>query len=329
VATKKQKTKVGIFLLVGFGAIIYAVTYLSGVYRDQGIEYWIEFEESILGLYEGGLVEYLGVPVGKVGGIYVTDQKKAHVTITINPEKVTLQEGVQAELVIYSLAAGTMAISLRGGDPNNPIIPPNSQIPANPSIIAAVGEQIEDLISNINLISKTISDGLDGMESGDLNAIVEKVSGLLDDAAGFVDDGRDLVVEVTETVADIRDQAQPVIDEATALSRDMRGLTKDVQELVRTANAKLGEFDVASAQADFQRVLQNMADLSEKINATMNEFDSLTANVLHGADNVEFTLRRSLNELGHTMESMRLFIDSLNENPSSLLRGRGIRPETP
>jgi len=126
VATKKQKMKVGIFLIVGFAAIVFAVTYLSGVYREHGLVYWVEFEESILGLNEGGLVEYLGVPVGRVREIYVTDQKKAHVRFVIDPEKVTLQEGVQAELVIYSLAAGTMAISLRGGDPNNPVIPPNS-----------------------------------------------------------------------------------------------------------------------------------------------------------------------------------------------------------
>lgn len=321
--------KVGAFLLVGFGAIVIAITYLSGLYREQGIDYWIEFDESILGLYEGGMVEYLGVPVGKVTEIYVTEQKKAHVTVTIDPEKVTLQEGVQAELVIYSLAAGTMAISLSGGDPSNPVVPPNSQIPANPSIIAAVGEQIEDLIGNINSITKVISDGMEGMESGDLNAIVEKVSGLLDDSTGVLDDGRDLVTELTDTVAELREQSQPVIDEATALSRDMRDLSKDVQELVRKATEKLDQVDVNAAQEDMQRVLRNMADLSEKVNAAMSEFDNMTANVLHEAGNVEFTLRRSLQELGHTLESMRVFIDSLNENPSSLIRGRGERREAP
>jgi len=165
------------------------------------------------------------------------------------------------------------------------------------------------------------------MEAGDINAIITKVSGILDDTAGFIDDGRDLVTEVTDTVGELREQAQPVIDEATLLSRDMRDLTKDVQELVRTANEKLGEFDVGSAQAELQKVLHNMAELSEKINQSMNEFDNLTANVLHGADNVEFTLRRSLSELGHTMESMRVFIDALNENPSALLRGRGVPQE--
>ena len=40
-ATKKQKMKVGLFLLVGFGAMIVAITYLSGIYRDHGINYWI------------------------------------------------------------------------------------------------------------------------------------------------------------------------------------------------------------------------------------------------------------------------------------------------
>lgn len=105
------------------------VVVLRGYYDDKGVTYAIEFEESISGLYEGGIVTYLGVPVGKVRDIFVTEANKPHVNIVIDPLKVQLFEGVEAQLVIYSFAAGTMAISLEGGHPISGNLPPREPHP--------------------------------------------------------------------------------------------------------------------------------------------------------------------------------------------------------
>ena len=67
--------------------MVAATLVITGIYQDPGLNYWLEFNESILGLYEGGMVEYLGVPAGKVREIYVTDNQYARVNIVIDPVK--------------------------------------------------------------------------------------------------------------------------------------------------------------------------------------------------------------------------------------------------
>ena len=195
-ATRVQKVKVGVFLIVSAGLITVALAVISGFYRPAGITYWIEFDESVLGLYEGGTVEYLGVPVGKVRQIYVTPENRAHVVINIDPETVTLNKGVEAQLVIYSLAAGTMALSLTGGDPDKGPLPPGSEIPAKPSTITAVSGHVEVLMEDLTTIADAVRNGLEGLEEGQLSKMVNDVGRLIEDGRDMLRRGSELVDEV-------------------------------------------------------------------------------------------------------------------------------------
>lgn len=326
-ATRKQKVKVGIFLVSCFLLIAGGIVMIIGLFEDQGKNYWIEFEESVLGLYEGGMVEYMGVPIGKVKEIRVSEKGFARVDIIVNPRKVTLYQSVEAQLVIYSLAAGTMAVSLDGGSPSEKELPVGSRITAKRSTITAVSSRIEELMDNITGIATTIRTGLSGLSEGDLNAIVEKVDELLNKGNTFLDDTDALVGEATETVTGLRDDAKKVIDEVTDLSKDVRELTQKLNGFVDTAKQKIEQVDVPHTQEQLNRVLDNVAGLTEKLNKTMEQINELEANALHKADNVDYNLRRSLDEVSQAIESMRLFVDQLRNDPSSLVRGKGIVKE--
>jgi len=100
VATRKQKMKVGAFLLMCVSLAASGAILISGLNTENGVRYWVEFDESVFGLYEGGMVQYMGVPVGKVENIRVTPNRRAHVDVVVNPDKVTLNDGVEAQLVL-------------------------------------------------------------------------------------------------------------------------------------------------------------------------------------------------------------------------------------
>ena len=53
-ASKKVKVKVGIFLIACFTLIGISLAYISGTLRPEGVPYWLEFDASVLGVYEGG-----------------------------------------------------------------------------------------------------------------------------------------------------------------------------------------------------------------------------------------------------------------------------------
>jgi ABC-type transporter Mla subunit MlaD len=325
-ATKSQKTKVGVFMLL-CGLLMGGSLYLiSGFYQDQGVRYWLEFEDSILGLYEGAMVEYLGVPVGKVHAIRVRpDSNKPQIDISIDSTKVLLHKGVQAKLVMHSIAAGTMAISLTGGDVAQGRLPENSQIPTVPSAITAIAGQLQDVMKRVEGIMGQVETGLEGMESGELTAVIDKVSGLLDDGKVFLADTKELVNSATETVDGVRGDLDQVVDSALEVIEELKPTIKNVNDLVVTSKEKVAELDVDAAQEQLTKVLENVAQLTEKLNVTMGEVDNLTANALHEADNVETSLRKALGDMSEALYVMRVFVEQLNANPSALIRGK----ETP
>ncbi|MBI2433563.1 MAG: MCE family protein [Candidatus Hydrogenedentes bacterium] len=326
-ATRKQKAKVGVFLLTCFAIIIAGAMAIAGMYSNRGIHYSMEFEDSILGLGEGGLVEYLGVPVGKVSSIYVTANNKAHVDALIDPVKVTLHEGVEAQLVIYSFAAGTMAISLRGGNPKAPLLEPGGEIPAKPSAFATISSEMEDIMERLGQILEKLNTGLEGMEEGDIATIVDNVNDLLDDGRSFLDDTDQLVNEATATITSLRDEAEGTLASFGDLTEDVRNLSKDIQDLVQTTTDKLDQMDVGELQEKLNRVLENTAQLTEKLNQTAGQIDNLSANAMHEADNIEYTLRQSLEEVTEAFKSLQALTEAVKQDPASLLRGKAPAKE--
>ncbi len=322
-ATRKQKIKVGVFLTFCFGLIVAGIFTLGGLYENPGLHYWIDFEESVLGLYEGSMVEYLGVPVGKVSSIYVTQENRPRVEINIDPRKVLLREGVEAQLVIYSLAAGTMAISLDGGTIESAPLAPDSKIPTKMSTLTAVSSKVEGFMENLTSIAESVKAGLNGMDDGKLTAVVDNTNELITKGQTFLDDGRGLVDEAQQTVSQVRDEAQKVIEHVKKIMEKVDALAADTDTLVQNVNKKITQVDVEQTQHELQRVLDNIADVSDTVKKTLGEFDALSANVLHEADNMEYMLRQGLGELGNTFDSMRRFIEQLEVDPASLVRGKG------
>ena len=246
-ATRKQKVKVGAFLGVCIGLSVAATMVITGLYKEPGTPYWLEFDESILGLYEGGLVVYLGVPVGKVKEIFVTENRKAHVETIIDPHKVTLHNGVQGQLVLYSIAAGTMAVGLEGGKPAEGLLPPNSQIPTKMSTFGAISSQITDVMDHVSGIAEKINSELAKLGDTDVKDIVDRVRSLLEKGDGLADKGSEFLSETTETIKKVRGEVDTVMGALEGRSKDLEKLAADMQRLVKVAADKLEQFEIGRA----------------------------------------------------------------------------------
>lgn len=321
-ATRSQKAKVGVFLLLCIGVMAAAMAFIAG-FNDPGTTYTVVFERTILGLYEGGMVEYLGVPVGKVKEITVNKDNKPVVTLAIDRRKVTLYTGVEAQLVLYSFASGSMAVSLKGGDPAQGELRPGSNIPAKPSLIDDISTQITEVMEDVNGITEVLASGLDGLEEGKLTEMVNKVDGLLDDAKKFMDNTNNVVAEANTTIADVRERTAKLIENVTEISEDAKPIANNINELVVTMNGKLKDLDVKAAGEDLNRVLDNLAELTDKFNKAMEQFDSVAANTQHKADNLDFSLRSALGDMREALTAMQMFVDQLAQDPAQLIRGKG------
>lgn len=314
-ATRKQKVRVGLFLLTSFALIAAVITLVAGLFDDHGIHHWIIFNESVLGLYDGGTVEYMGVPIGKVRDISVTRENKVRVEIVVDPNKATLYSGVEARLVTSSIAAGTLAVSLSGGDPKVGELPVNSTIPSKVSALTAISAQLEEMMGQVNDIAAVMNNGLKGMEEGGITGIVQESKGLVEDA-------RVLVNEATSTVKSVREEADTAISRVLEVADGVKAFAESATELSNSLKTKIEPLDVPALQENLQRVLENASALAKQLDATVAGVGNTMDNVTHEASNVEYALRSSLRELTDTLESMRLLGEQLRNDPSSLIWGR-------
>ncbi len=333
-ATPAQKTKVGAFLVICASMLIGGVFLISGYNTETTSPYRLEFEESILGLGQGGLVEYLGVPVGAVKDIYVDDKGRAQVMIEVSDAKVTLREGVSASLRIYSLAAGTMAVELQGGDKDAPKLPEHSHIPVTKSLITNFTtlaenllKQLEAVLADIGDVTKSLKVATAGMKEGAITKIVE-------DAGVLVTNSNEMIVSGKERLEGMDTTLQQAISEYTKLGKDLRRMAEDfgrvvskVETFVDTATARVEPLDIAQIQADLERSLKNIADFTERLNGTMDMVGRVGDSVMNQTDNLENSIRNSLLSLTEAVDGVTDLVQQLQEDPASVIRGRGAPKE--
>jgi len=320
VATRKQKVKVGLFLFVCFALAAIGLSLVAGLHEDRGVHHWIVFEESVLGLYDGSTVEYMGVPIGKVRNITVTRQNLVRVEIVIDPNKATLYNGVEARLVVSSIAAGTLAVSVSGGNHNSGELPPNSTIPSKVSALTAISTQLEQLMEKFAAISDGVTSGLEGLEEGSLTKVI-------DESGNLVADARAMVREATETLKYVREETDGALDQILDAAESIKTFADSAKDLAGTLQTKLAPVELTQIEESLERVLENASNLTAQLEKTASGLDDTLANVTHETGNVEFSLRTSLRELDDTLASLRQLSDQLRDDPASLLRGRSAAEE--
>jgi phospholipid/cholesterol/gamma-HCH transport system substrate-binding protein len=150
-ATKSQKVKVGVFLVVGLALIVVVFAMVTIKNREHMDTYYITFSETVSGLGKDCAVLYRGVPVGSVREVRVSDKNEVIVNVGIATRRVTLRQGTVATLAMSNLMGG-MQIDLSGGDPGAEVLPPESAIPSKASIMENMTQQLPKILENIQNI---------------------------------------------------------------------------------------------------------------------------------------------------------------------------------
>lgn len=332
-ATRAQKTKVGAFLLLS-AALIVVGLYMISQYGKRGeVHYHVFFHESVLGLNVGSPVVFMGVPVGSVDEIDVQTGKNEKTGQETYIPKATLllksddgfvlREGVTAKLSIYSLATGTLAITLEGGNPSSPPLQEGATIPTDPSVFNAVTTRVEELMTNVQgLITDVdkavgvLNDSLEGMEKGELTRIVR-------DAAATIEETRDLAASANDTFESIQGDATEGVKDLRGAIEDVKTLAQETTELVKTVGDKIEPLDVGSTQEKLNESLDQVNVLMKDLQGVSETIKKATESVTHETGNVEYSVREGLRSLTDTLESLREMIEYLRDNPSALIRGRG------
>lgn len=340
-ATRAQKIRLGIFMLLAFLLLVGTVGTLAGLqmWNPRNI-YFARYRESVSGLEIGSSVKMKGVRVGRVDAVKVTpDAEMVEVTFALDPSAPVT---VDTEAVVMSIGiTGLKFIELTGGTAKSKALPPNTK----KSQIKAGASMMQTLTGKATKISEKMEAVLNNMlvVTGEANRT--RLAKLLDSSTRLATNYADLA-------EDNRKRLKRVLfnlDKATAA---MEKTSKQVSTLVVDIKPNIKATLAASSSAAYSL---NRAMSKLRPQATLNEITRAAKALRHRIDdpaitsalnalktsaaqagqltrNLSTVVTRSSRQVGRilthftsTSKNFRAFSRSIRERPSLLLGGETLK----
>jgi len=141
---RKKAAKIGVFTFV-VGLLLAVVLVSFGGIRlwKHQHRYFIELQDSVMGLSEGAGVYFNGIHVGNVESIGLDQQDPSRVRIAIQVDVGTPVRADTKKLLRSSGFTGIKTIDLQGGAPTSAALPADSIIPAGQTGLDKIQKQAE------------------------------------------------------------------------------------------------------------------------------------------------------------------------------------------
>lgn len=303
--TRAHHILIGLFtLLTGAGALLFALwmSYAAGE-RDYQ-PYRILFERSVSGLSVGSRVQYNGIEVGDVTGLQLNPNDPRQVIAAIRVyEDTPVKMDTRAKLAFANIT-GSMSVQLHGGTPESPrlVDQMSDEVPfirADPSPIATLFDEGEEMIENINSILQNVNalfDDSNREQAGNILANIAQITDMIASQQAVLDENMALFGDVSR-------QATSTLASIDALSQEAAQLLRNDGKMVMASAASASD-DVASAAQRIEQLVNDNAGAVERtLQGTRDIAPALSA------------LRSALNSLDRITRQ-------LEESPRDFLLGR-------
>lgn len=332
---RANPTLIGLFMMGGLvlGTIGLIAFASDNFLRDHTI-FISSFRESVNGLSVGAAVKCQGVPVGEVTDLqllidldeetfqvpvyYEIDLDRLNSVIGSGLEwgnEAVLQQhinkGLRAQLQLESIVTGQMYIELRYVDaPEAPQFVQEqsrySEIPSVFSPMAELGTEATGLVSNLKAFN--------------VNAISENMTALLLKANSKLDE-LDLVglnaslSAASESIQELAssEEIKAFLDAGPEISGQLEDTFKNLQHLAN-------RLDSATVAVSAQ-VGRNSDELNLTLQAVQTSMEKAN-NMMTTDAGLGFQLQETLISLTEAADALRLLAQSIEQNPSMLIRGK-------
>ncbi len=320
---RANPTAIGSFLIGAVIIIIAGTAILAGntwfTNRTTFVSY---FKETVNGLEEGAPVKFQGAPVGTVSNIRIqiderdkTFQVQVEYEIDIKSLRTQLgtyvnlsqqpvldqqiKDGLRAQLQMESIVSGMLYIELAyRKDAKPPELEPRAtkwpEIPTTPSLMAALGTGAGSVVAEVVRVLFKVNEMLAAIDIPEINAAVvasaQSVQRLVD-------------------APELRAALKEVPNMTAQLTRTMAR----VDTLAATANAAIDPMatDLKGATKEMHATLQSLRK-------TIDD----TQGLLSTDSGLGFGLEAALVNLKDATNALRQLMNSLEQNPDMLLRGK-------
>ena len=239
------------------------------------------------GLAVGNRVQYLGLSVGRVSDIQLSESMtEFDVTLLIRPDN-DVPSNVMGVIAADNLISGSAAVDLELTDPVAQGTLSGGTIPGEfagtdliPPAFSALADEMQALIAELRAANVVAT----------LNTQAEKIGDLADSLNAVVSD-EEMQADLKTTIAGIRDltaTADTVLVEYRELGERINGLQDktdvlfaDAQQITGEAKTALAEVNAAatSARSTIEKSGQNIEQLSEELLTSVAEANKIMTGI--------------------------------------------------
>jgi phospholipid/cholesterol/gamma-HCH transport system substrate-binding protein len=347
-ATKAQKIRLGVFMLLAFLLLVGTVGTLAGIqmWNPRDI-YFVSYKESVSGLDIGSAVKMKGVRVGRVETIKVApDTESVRVELALDPGTPIT---VDTKAVVMSIGiTGLKFIELTGGHKGSTKLEPNtkkSEITAGESVLQTLTGKATDIATKMEGVLNNVLRVTDGPNRKRIALLLENGAALAKSLKRMSDNYGDIAVQNKKRL-------RKVVANLERGSANLERATKAMHKLVTDLRPPIKNALTAAVNASnsISRIAQNVRPQrtlneftraaralrkrieSPGIDKTLSALQKSAANVGNMTRDVSHLVSRSsrrvtriLSLIAATARNFRAFSRSIRERPSLLLGGKTLK----
>ncbi len=295
--TRAHYVLIGFFTVFIVGAALLFSLWLTKSGSESQYKYYdVVFNEAVIGLSQGSIVQYSGIKVGDITQLKLDPENPNKVWARIRVAALTpIRQDTQAKLTPTGIT-GSAIIQLSSGKESSPLlVSKNSEIPvivAVPSSLKKLLVNSEDILTNINQLITNLND-LTSQQN------IKRVNNTLTN-----------LEQITNTIKNEEKNIQSTMQQLAQASKQANDLTHNANNLLNTQGKQL--------LTDATKTMASLEQTSAALNKLLKENQGSINNGLQGMDE----LGPALKELNKTLTSLRKITNRLEENPAAYLLGQ-------
>jgi phospholipid/cholesterol/gamma-HCH transport system substrate-binding protein len=323
----RERTLVGLFVLIAGGLLIGAIVLISGTAGGAKIVHRAYFKFAG-GVQPGASVRYGGYLVGKVERVRVdpNDSTRIEVEMTVDRDAPLKTDSVAKISTLGPLTDNYIEISTGGRQ--SPRCPAGGELPSAEAFgLPQLGDAAQALLPDLQRALQKLNQNLDGLQ-----VTLTRANDLLNDRnraniAGSIDQLHSLVAEVRPKanasldnlnglLEDTRPKVATTLTNVQDLTTKLAPLLADLKTTMARANDTLGHLDATLTEnrADIRASVTGLRELLGKSTVLLDQvsqtFDQNSGNIDGLLENLRLTT-----------ENLRALTETLSRSPAALIRG--------
>jgi len=331
----RERTLVGLFVLVAGGVLIGTMIVISGGMAVATVAHRAYFKFAG-GVQAGAPVRYGGLLVGKVQRVRVDpgNSTRIEIELTVNRDAPLKTDSVAKISTLGPLTDNYIEIST--GSERAALAPPGSALQSAEAFgLPQLGDAVQAMLPDLQKAMQKLNQNLDGLE-----VTLTRANDLLNDR-NRANVGSSLN-NLEHLVAEVRPKATDSLDNLNGLLTDARpkvsaSLTR-VQELTAKLGPLLDDLKTTTARANDTlahvdaTLMENRPDIRASVTGlrdTLAKSTELLKELNQTFDQNSPNIDDLLSNLRMTTENLRTLTETLMHSPASLIRGMKVADRQP